>query len=103
MAALTGTLQGRRRPIGDRALVTVTASSAGNSDDYITAASIGLSWIDQIVGVARKGTTVGTDTPVLNKNTQSHGSAEGSSAGDLSFRTVTADTATYEITVIGIP
>jgi hypothetical protein len=104
MAAVAATKQVGPLPIGDKYLVTVRTSALGTGavDEYIAASSIGLSWIDAIVGAVIIDDDVVTAPAQCAKNSRgSTISGEGSYPGDLGIEVTDAATNIVEITVIG--
>jgi hypothetical protein len=90
--------------MSDKVQITVrtVALGAAAADEWIPAATLGLSWIDAIVGYAPIGTTAFTVIPTFLKNAQGTGETEGGDAGDLGVECADGDDV-MEITVIGTP
>jgi hypothetical protein len=89
--------------MSDKHQITVRTSALGTAaaDEWIPAATLGLSNIDAIVGTAVIGATTSTTPPAFMKNAQGTGVAEGTNAGDLGIEITDAGINIIEVTVIG--
>jgi hypothetical protein len=103
MAALTGTRVTYREPVGSKFMVTVRVTALGDNaaDEYIPAATWGLSYIDSIVGWTPVGTAPWANVPLFNKNGQGTGATEGDNPGDVGIEVEAATDNIMEVTVLG--
>jgi hypothetical protein len=83
--------------------VTVRTVALGTAaaDEWIAAATLGLSFIDSIVGCAVIGATTSTVALAFTKNAQGTGVAEGTNVGDLGIESTDAGINVVEITLRG--
>jgi hypothetical protein len=88
--------------MSDKHQVTVRTQTLGAAaaDEWIPAATLGLSHIDAIVGNAVIGATQAAATCCFMKNAQGTGVAEGTNEGDLGIE-ATDGIDIVEVTVIG--
>ena len=87
------------------ALVTVRTSALGTgaADEYIAAASLGMSFIHAVVGFSVLGATTSTVSPSFELNARGTGVAEGTNDGDLGIESTDATINDVLVTVLGIP